>query len=63
MKEQTGLLDRFLGKTRMTRTFSYTCPSCRQVVEAATLPTPPWPARACRRLLRVISRVPQLQGV
>ena len=63
MKEQNGLFDRFLGKTRLARTFSYTCPACRQVVEATTLPTTPVPCPRCRRSLRVCPRVPQLQGV
>jgi WD40 repeat protein len=63
MREQSGLFDRFLGKTRLTKTFSYTCPSCRQVVESAALPTTPVPCPRCRRSLRVCTRVPQLQGV
>lgn len=63
MREQPGLLDRFLGKTRMVKTYSYTCPSCRQVVETAQLPTAPVPCPRCNRLLRVSSRPPQLQGV
>ena len=63
MREQSGLFDRFLGKTRMARTYSYTCPSCRQVVEASSLPTQPVPCPRCRRSLRVYSRVPALQGV
>jgi WD40 repeat protein len=61
-KQEAGLLDRFLGKTRLTRTFSYTCPACKQSVESPTLPNEPVPCPRCQRPLRVRARVPALQG-
>jgi WD40 repeat protein/DNA-directed RNA polymerase subunit RPC12/RpoP len=62
VKQEAGLLDRFFGKTRIKRTYSYTCPACRQSVEASALPTQPVPCPRCQRRLRVNSRTPQLQG-
>jgi WD40 repeat protein len=58
LKQTTSLLGRFLGKTKVTRTFQYTCPACRQQAEVSTLPTQPVPCRRCQRLLRVHGRVP-----
>jgi WD40 repeat protein len=62
VKSQPTILDRFFGKTRLLRTYKYTCPACRESVEAHTLPTQPVPCPRCRRHLRVHTRVPQLQG-
>jgi hypothetical protein len=62
IKQEANLFDRFLGKTRLTRTFTFTCPVCRQSVEAPALPTQVVACPRCRRGLRVHNRVPQLQG-
>jgi WD40 repeat protein/DNA-directed RNA polymerase subunit RPC12/RpoP len=62
LKEESGLLDRFLGKTRMTKTFRYTCPACRHTTESHSLPAQPIACPRCRRRLRINPRVPQLQG-
>jgi WD40 repeat protein len=62
LKPQATMLDRFFGKTRLLRTYKYTCPACRENLESSTLPTEPVPCPRCRRHLRVLSRVPQLQG-
>jgi WD40 repeat protein len=58
-KPQANLFERFLGKTRMTRTWTWFCPACRHSVESATLPTGPVACPQCRRPLRVHGR--QLQ--
>ncbi len=62
VREEAGILDRFLGKTRYTRTWNYTCPACRQHVEITKLPADSVPCPRCARLLRVHGSVPQLQG-
>ncbi|MFO0842700.1 MAG: WD40 repeat domain-containing protein [Gemmataceae bacterium] len=62
LKEDSGLLDRFLGKTRITRLFRFTCPACRHVSESPSLPAHPIPCPRCRRRLRVSPRVPHLQN-
>jgi WD40 repeat protein len=61
VRQETGILDRFLGKTRYTRTWNYTCPACRQSVESVKLPADPIACPRCSRLLRVHGNVPQLQ--
>ena len=63
LREQSSMLDRFLGKTRLTLTYTYTCPSCRQSVESNNLPTQTVSCPRCRRHLRISSRVPQLQSM
>lgn len=63
MKKANGLLDRFFGSTRLTRTYSYTCPACRHGIEALALPAGPVPCPRCHRALRVSVRLPQLQGL
>lgn len=60
MKQEAGLLDRFLGKTRLTKVYSYTCPACRKILESTSLPTQPVVCPGCRRHLRVNSRAPAL---
>ncbi len=62
MREEANLFDRFLGKTRLLRTFTFTCPICRHISEATTLPTQPVACPRCQRRLRVHPRVPQLQN-
>lgn len=62
LKPQATMLDRFFGKTRLTRTFTYTCPACRQVVDSTTLPVHPVPCPRCRRQLRINPRTPHLQS-
>jgi WD40 repeat protein len=62
LKPQATMLDRFFGKTRLMRMYSFTCPACRKSVELSALPAPPTPCPSCRRHLRVHSRAPQLQG-
>lgn len=62
VKAQAGLLDRFLGKTRLRRMYCYTCPACRQTLESPSLPTQAFTCPKCRRRLRVNPRVPQMQG-
>jgi WD40 repeat protein len=62
-KEEATLFGRLLGTTRRTRTYQYTCPACRQTVQAAKLPTEPVACPRCRRRLRVNPRAPLLQGL
>jgi WD40 repeat protein len=62
VRQEAGILDRFLGKTRYTRTWNYTCPACRHSVETTKLPIDLVPCARCSRLLRVHGGVPQLQG-
>jgi WD40 repeat protein len=62
LREGATMLDRFFGKTRMTRMYEYTCPACRNVAEVATLPAQPVSCPRCRRRLRVNGRVPVLQA-
>lgn len=61
LKPQSGLFDRFFGTTRMKRTFSYTCPSCRQVVESNSMPAQIVSCPRCRRRLRINQRLPEMQ--
>jgi WD40 repeat protein len=61
LKQEANLFDRFLGKTRLTRKWNYTCPACRQAGEADALPAHPVACRGCRRPLRLSARAPQLQ--
>lgn len=61
LKEHAGLLDKFFGKTRVLKMYSYTCPACRSTLETPSLPTNPVACPRCRRRLRVNLRVPQLQ--
>jgi hypothetical protein len=61
VRQETGILDRFLGKTRYTRTWNYTCPACRQNVESVKLPAEAVACPRCSRMLRVHGNVPQLQ--
>jgi WD40 repeat protein len=61
LKSEANLFDRFFGKTRMTRVFKCTCPSCRQTVELASIPAQPVHCPSCHRSLRISSRVAQLQ--
>jgi hypothetical protein len=62
-KEEATLFGRLLGTRRRTRTYQYTCPSCRQTVEAAQLPSETVACPRCRRRLRVNPRAPLLQGL
>jgi DNA-directed RNA polymerase subunit RPC12/RpoP len=62
LKPQASILDRFLGKTRVQRTLSYTCPACRQNVELNTLPEQPIRCPRCRRMVRIHARQLQTQG-
>lgn len=62
VKEQTTILDRMFGTTRMARLFEYTCPACRQTVESSSLPSRPVACPKCRRQLRVNGRTPVLQS-
>jgi WD40 repeat protein len=61
VRQEAGILDRFLGKTRLTRTWNYTCPACRQQIETTTLPAGPVACPRCSRLLSVHGQAPQLQ--
>lgn len=57
VKEESTMLGRlFGGSPRTTRRYSYTCPACRQVMEAPALPTGPVPCPGCRRRLRINAR-------
>jgi WD40 repeat protein len=62
VRQEANILDRFLGKTRYTRTWNFTCPACRQKSEISKLPADAFPCPRCSRLLRVHANVPQLQG-
>ena len=62
LKQSGGLLDRFFGSNRVMKTYSFTCPACRQSGEVQALPNAPLPCSRCRRPLRVNARVPALQG-
>jgi WD40 repeat protein len=61
VKPQATMLDRFLGKTRLTRTWTWTCPACRQQSESTALPTQLVACPRCARYLRVHSPQHQLQ--
>jgi WD40 repeat protein len=56
LKEEPTMLGRLFGGTRMTRKYNYTCPACRQPVEAAALPPGPVPCPRCHRQLRIRQR-------
>jgi WD40 repeat protein len=60
VKEHATVLGRFFGTTKMRRMFEYTCPVCRQTMEAPTLPVEPVACRKCRRRLRVHAQAPVL---
>ena len=62
LKEQASVLGRFFGTTKLRRMYEYTCPACRQKMEAPTLPLQPVACGKCRRSLRVTSQVPVLQA-
>lgn len=64
VREEQTLLGRFFGQTKVTRTYTYSCPSCRQVVESDRLPMQPVPCPRCHRQLRVHARAmaPVTQG-
>jgi WD40 repeat protein len=56
LKSSTGILGRLIGKSKVKRTYQYTCPVCRQDLESATLPQRPVSCPGCRRTLRVSAR-------
>jgi WD40 repeat protein len=60
LKPTAGLFGRLMGKTRLTRTYQYTCPVCRQSQETTTLPRQPVSCARCRRRLRVNAEQPLL---
>ncbi|MGL4554960.1 MAG: WD40 repeat domain-containing protein [Gemmataceae bacterium] len=57
LKEESTVFGMLFGGTRTTRKYTYTCPSCRQVVESVTLPPGPVPCPRCHRQLRIRQRV------
>jgi WD40 repeat protein len=61
VKQTATMLDKFLGKQRMMRTFRYVCPACRHAGETHVLPENAFPCPSCRRRLRVLSQGRQLQ--
>lgn len=60
-KDEPTLLDRFFGKTRVKRSFVFTCPNCRNEMDLPQLPSDLLPCSRCHRPLRVSSRSPELQ--
>jgi WD40 repeat protein len=62
LKEHATVLSRFFGTTKLRRTFEFTCPACRQMMEVATLPDQPVPCPSCQRILRINAQVPVLQA-
>jgi hypothetical protein len=56
LKPTASFLGRLMGKTKLTRTYRYTCPVCRQSVETAQLPRQLVSCSKCRRSLRVNAR-------
>jgi WD40 repeat protein len=60
-KEETPtMLGRLFGGPRVSRQFSYTCPSCRFVIQARSLPTQAVNCPSCGRALRVRNRQAQM---
>jgi len=52
-KPTATLFGRLMGRTKLTRTYQYRCPICRQKMESPTLPREPVGCARCHRLLRV----------
>ncbi len=61
IENTTTFFDRLFGKTRMTKTYHYTCPICRHAAQALTLPQKPVVCPMCARQLRVMQHARQLQ--
>ncbi|MFQ3593631.1 MAG: WD40 repeat domain-containing protein [Gemmataceae bacterium] len=59
-EEPPSMLGRLFGGPRTSRQFSYTCPSCRYVIQVRDLPTQPVGCPCCGRSLRVRNRQPQM---
>jgi WD40 repeat protein len=53
VKPVTTILSRLTGKTKMARTYQFTCPVCRKPSECQALPSTPVSCPQCRRPLRV----------
>jgi WD domain, G-beta repeat len=62
IKQRSNLIDRFFGKTRFLRTWTWMCPVCRHSAESNIVPTQLVACPSCRRHLRVHARELQLQG-
>ena len=60
-KPKSGVITRFLGKQKISRSYQYTCPACGQTSEAPALSTDPIPCASCQRALRLIVNEAQLQ--
>jgi WD40 repeat protein len=60
-EETTTFFGRLLGKTRLTTTYHYTCPICRNEAHAESLPDKPIKCPMCTRQLRVMPAAYQLQ--
>ncbi len=60
-KPKSGVITRFLGKQKISRSYQYTCPACGQTSEAPALSTDPIPCASCQRALRLIVNGAQLQ--
>jgi WD40 repeat protein len=63
IRQDPTFLSRLMGKPRLTRTYQFTCPACRQKVEATSLPSQPTACPKCRRRLQVHPRAPLVQGM
>jgi WD40 repeat protein len=53
LKPASGLLNRLMGSTKLTRTFNYACPVCQNSFETTKLPAHPIKCPKCRQSLRV----------
>jgi WD40 repeat protein len=56
LKPTSSLLGRLIGSSRLTRTYQYTCPVCREPAETTTLPTKPVSCAKCQRQLSIKTR-------
>jgi len=59
-EEPPSMLGRLFGGPRRSLQFSYTCPSCRYVIQVRDLPTQPVACPCCGRSLRVRNRQTQM---
>jgi WD40 repeat protein len=61
IEETSTFFGRLLGKKRRRTRYHYTCPICRHVGQASTLPLEPITCPMCARKLRLLSTTGQLQ--
>jgi WD40 repeat protein len=61
-KPKSGVITRFLGKQKISRSYQYTCPVCSQTAETPDLPREAIPCASCHRLLRLTTDAGQLQN-